>query len=268
MSRPLLDEAQLILIAAAASATTPAEVLASADVAALARVSAEIEACDDVLEVAAAALVGLAKERPFGADSKAVAWLACALIAPVEAARVAVSPADTIDLVGRAACGEATREHVREQLASRQTRCPACRRTIGADIPARPAPPSFRGTQVELVARCAVENRGHGRYGQPFPEPATVVDTPWRPVVANDETGAMIVLADTVPLLLLPDGERYVVAEATFVAGDLVGDWRSLIDHALVRTSVTADAIALDADGSRIDWSRLDQVLRPTHATA
>lgn len=267
MSRPLLDDARLILVAAAASATAPEDVLASTDVAALARVSAAIEACDDALDVAATALVGIARERPFGQDSNAVAWLACALAAPVEAARIAVSPFDAIDLVSRAARGAASREHVREHLASRRTRCPACRRPIRPDTTPTTRPP-MRSAPIELVARCAMEHRAHGRFGQPFPEPTREEDSRWRPVIVNRANGAMVVLADVAPLLLVPHGDSYVVASPTFVAGDLVGDWRPLIDHALVRTSVPADAVTLDAGGSMIDWSSLDQVLQPVISNA
>jgi hypothetical protein len=267
VSPPVLDEAQLILIAAAAAARAPEDVLASTDVAALARVSTAIEACDHALDVAAAALVGIAQEQPFGQDSNAVAWLACAMVAPVEAARVAVNRADAIDLVGRASRGVLTRELVREHLESGQTRCPACHRPVGhATTPTRRPP--IRSAPVELVALCAVEHRAHGRFGQPFNEPGREEDTPWRPVIANRANGAMIVLADAAPLLLVPDGDSYVVAEPTFVAGDLVGDWSALIDNALIRTSVPADVVALDSQGSMIDWSRLDHVMQPALADA
>lgn len=50
------------------------------------------------------------------------------------------------------------------------------------------------------------------------------------------------------------------VAVPPFV-GDLVGDWRALIADAPVRTSIPADAVALDTDGSMIDWSSLDLAL-------
>ena len=255
-SPPVLDEAQLVLIAAAASGVAPDEVLASTDVAALARVAAAIEGCHDALDVAATALVGIAQERPFGKDSSAVAWLACALAAPVEAARLAVNRADAVDLVGRASCGEASREHVREHLASRQTRCPTCRRPI-----AHATQPSMRSAPIELIARCAVEHGAHGRFGEPYPEPRREEDTPWRPVIMNRANGAMIILADEAPLLLVPAGDSYAVAVPTFVAGDLVGDWRALIAEAPVRTSIPADAVALHADGSMIDWSSLDVAL-------
>lgn len=268
MSRSQLDEAHLVLIAAAASATAPEEVLASTDVAALARVCAAIEACNDALDIAAAALVEIAKERPFGANSNAAAWLACALAAPTEAARLAARRSDAIELVGGASRGEATRVTVREHLASRRTTCPACRRPIAPDATTRggrrPLPP----TPMELVARCAVQHRSHGRFGQPIREPMRGEDTPWRPVVANQKTGAMIVLADEAPLLLVPVGDSYLVANANFVAGDLVGDWHTITAQALVRTSVPAEAVAVNDDGSMIDCSRLDRVLNRAHANA
>lgn len=263
MSRPLLDEERLVLIAAVASATRPEEVLAATDIAALARVTAVIDGCDDdPLDVAAAALVGIAKERPFGADSAATAWLACALLAPVEAARVAVDHAAAVELVRQASRGDACREQVRRHLTSARTRCPACGRPLTPDGEADGRRQSFRRTPIELVARCAVEHRAHGRFGRPLREPTHVEDTPWRPVLANPRTGAMIVLADAAPLLLVPDGETYVVAEPTFVAGDLVGDWRALTAHAVVRTSVPAAAITLDDHGTMIDASKLDETLR------
>ena len=254
-----LDEAQLLLIAAAVMASPPEEVLAATDVAALSRVSASIEACADPLDVAAAALVGIAAERPFGHDSKAVAWLACAVAAPAEAARLAADRSDAIELVRRAAHGEATRDLVRQQLANHRPTCPVCRRTLRPGP--RPGIGSTRSTSIELVARCAVEHRAHGRFGQAPVEPSRVADTPWRPVLSHGATGAMIVLADDAPLLLVPADEDYLVAHPTFVAGDLVGEWRSIIADAPVRTSVPGEAIVLSSDGSMIDWSRLRRVV-------
>ena len=266
MSAPQLDEAHLVLIAATVCAAAPEDVLDSTDVAALSRVCAVIETCREALDVAATALVAIATERPFGADSNAVAWLACALVAPAEAARVSADRAEALELVWRAACGDATVEDVREQLASRRIRCPACRRTVGPHAPN--ARSSFRSDPVELVARCAAEHGAHGRFGQPLRVADPVEDSPWRPVVQNQLTGAMIVLADAAPLLLVPDDEGYLVSEPTFVAGDLVGDWGALVDHARVRTSVAADAVALGPDGSMIDWPRLEDVLQSAYATA
>lgn len=103
-----------------------------------------------------------------------------------------------------------------------------------------------------------MEHGAHGRFGEPFPEPGREEDTPWRPVIVNQANGAMIILADEAPLLLVPAGDSDAVAVPTFVAGDLVGDWRALIADAPVRTSIPADAVALDTDGSMIDWSSLD----------
>ena len=268
MSSPRLDEASLILVAATAAARTPEDVLAATDMAALARVTASIDEADDALDAAAVALVAIAKERPFGADSDATAWLACALIAPAEAAHAALKGADAIELVRRAARGEATWEQVRERLAATGTSCPACGQPLPSEAPTAGKRPAPRCTPLELVARCAVQNRRHGRFGRPFTKPTPVEDTPWRPVLANRRTGAMIVLADDAPLLLVPEGETYVVAEATFVAGDLVGDWRGVLAKSVVRTSVPARAVVLDAHASTIDTSRLDELLQPVLALA
>ena len=267
MTSRRLDEAQLILIAAVASRTTPDAALAAADLSALARVVVAMEELDDILEIAAAALVEIARERPFGPASNAAAWLACALLAPADAEQLAADRSEALDLVARASSGEATREQVRERLASRRTRCPACRRTLGRGGTAGPRR-AVRPTPIELVARCAVEHRAHGRFGQPFRAPTREEDTPWRPVVTNPLTGAMIVLADAAPLLLVPRGERYDVIEARFVAGDLVGDWRALTDRAVVVASIAAGAVVLDADRSMIDTSRLDERLRRLPAFA
>src|SRR5205085_11839814 len=71
-----LDEADLSLVAAAASRADERALVDEVDVAALARISARSEEASTALEAGAAVLLGVLHERPFPSGNEAAAWLA------------------------------------------------------------------------------------------------------------------------------------------------------------------------------------------------
>ena len=167
---PVLDEAQLVLIASTVTGRHPQDTLTETDMSALARVTATIEACADPLDAAAAALVAIATERPFGEASRPAAWLACVLAAPKETARLAADESAVVQLVSRVSNRELGIDDVRAHLADQRGRlpwaCPSCGRTLHAHRRPRQGPLFVSPAPVELMARCAVEHGVHDRRGR------------------------------------------------------------------------------------------------------
>lgn len=191
--RHWLDEVELVHVAATATGRSPDEVLASTDIAALAHVVARLEAVPTAVEAAATALLEIGRQRPFGEGSAATAWLATAhllslgglqlRIGPIGAAGV-LSPDLSLEV---ADVVEVLREHGRPRpsrwgrvvqalfVASRPdgpsvVPCPACGLPVvcrRCDIIA--AGPWSASADVERVARCAVERRGHDRWAHRQP---------------------------------------------------------------------------------------------------
>lgn len=191
--RSWLDEAELVHVAAAATGLDAADLLGGADVAALARVAADLETATSPLDAAATALLGVLRHRPFAGASPATAWLAAAHLLGVEGRRLRIGPIGAASLIaalpdlshpvvvevllqqsdppqswlGRllGAFGE-----VRRADAPSVRPCPACGRPVVRHrLDLGREGPWTSAADAEVVARCAVAHREHDRWAHVRP---------------------------------------------------------------------------------------------------
>lgn len=258
-----MTEDELVWIAAAASATDPADVLAGTDVAALARLLAVAEAETDPTRTAAALLVGIVTQRPFPRDNRAAAVLAALWVLPAARNDDVDELVALVDAVeqGHAGIAEVAVHLAAPDRSRRLPRpCPDCRRPLHLRSTER-VWTMVGVSRFELVARCVSEHGAHGRRDEPSqPRHTTDVDAGWRPVVTGPDRTLRLVLADDGPVLLDLGGDGPHV-EATPLdhldATDLVGSWerlRSSTRGTERRHLVPRERVRLDDSGRLIDW--------------
>ena len=185
-----LDEADLVLVAAAALGADPQSLVDHANVAALARISARSEEAATAIEAGATVLLEIVHERPFPTGNEAAAWLAAVHLLDRNAVALDISDGDAAALVRQVAAGASDRAatvSVLEHHASppqtqwrrvvrwlrtprgaptpsvRAWSCPTCDRTVlRAQIPGG----WYGAIPSELVALCARQHGTHDRYGR------------------------------------------------------------------------------------------------------
>ena len=184
MKRTRLDESTLVWIAACAMKCEPEAVLATVDVAALARVVSACEAAGDVVAEAAAVLTATIEHRPFPTANRASAFLAAACV--LESARIRTRPIST-EIAAIVECTVDAEQRLRD-LVTAGTRaerylpypCPACGRRLRYRAEEfGPVSANFVGTsRYELTARCWYEHRVHSRAGTPLADvaPSEAID--------------------------------------------------------------------------------------------
>lgn len=223
----VVDEADLVWVGAVASGMDADDVLDGCDVAGLARVAAGCERAGTAVDQAAAAFVGIARERPFPRANGAAAWLAAAHVLAGRSLVLRAADGDVLSLLAAARSGAAGQAAVADALttwaaprsgALRRMRgwlrwlspvppaelwgaavpvawsCPVCgRRLRQPERDVRGMPMAWvTASPFELTARCWYEHRAHRRDGRPFaPAPgANGQDGSRRcPVVACGPTG-------------------------------------------------------------------------------
>ncbi|MDY7100940.1 MAG: hypothetical protein S0880_07105 [Actinomycetota bacterium] len=198
------DDVELVLVGAVAARRDPAKVLDTCDVAALVEIAERLERAGDPAAAAAAALVGIVRERPFGRANAAAGWLAAAHVLASAGLEVDLRAHEITSLVRRvqrggldeAALVEHLAAHVRpltgpwrraaRAIAHRLLRpvgptapvvrpCPAC------GLPVALSPTEHRSMVVggpdavryELTARCWYVHRTHRRDGRPLARTAS-----------------------------------------------------------------------------------------------
>jgi hypothetical protein len=261
-----LDEGWVVWVAARALHRDPGRLLAECDVAALAGVVADIDAVADngAVEQAATVLTAVARRRPFTAGNRAVAWLCAAVL--LDGAGVPIALDDEAAYAAVVAAEDGSRSA--DQLAAllggdaRATgptlgrSCPACGRQLhGYEGGAVGSGPLLVGTsRYELVARCWYEHRAHGRDGEALVAVEAPPADPWRPVVKDAGSEAVLVLTDDGAVLLLADGDGYrATVHREVPIGGLVGPWSSLADAGDMPTFVPAAWVRFDPTGALAD---------------
>lgn len=180
-----LDDAELVLVAAAATGLGADVLLDGCDVRGVASVVAATERATTPTGAAAALLVAMERHRPFPSGNLATAWLAAAHLVAADGLRLHVDPPTARRL---SACGDV--EAVEQGLvALARPRTGAFRRwfveprppsptalpcpTCGRLVPLRAADaclvrgPWALSAHIELRARCAVAGGPHLRDGRP-----------------------------------------------------------------------------------------------------
>lgn len=290
----VVDEAWLVWVAARATGVAPETLLTGCDVAAVARVVAEVEAAradgeDGVrsrradgrhvdgrhveqhpVVRAATVLVAVVRHRPFAAGNRAVAWLAAALTLVEHGTPIWLAEDDAVELVVGAEEGRVSVDEVAVALAAPGEalpwRCPACgnrlHRYERRDV--RRAVPLVGGSRHELVARCAFEHGGHDRSGRTAPKTAAGTVESWRPIVRQPSgRDAMLVLVDAGAVLLRGVAGAYEATQhRDLAAGALVGDWDVLGAQGEPLGRVDHGDLVVDATGGAVDWCRLASALR------
>jgi prophage maintenance system killer protein len=288
-----VDEADLVLIAAAASGADPGLVLDGTDVAALARIASCAQAAPTPEAAAAAVLVGVARGRPFPHGNRAAAWLAAAHVLARNGRHVRIRDEDALALVSGAERGDDGEGAVAWALAGHsverrrglrralgwmvsplrgsvvETRpCPLCSRPVRVHARDMASMPPGASARLVVSARCWRQNRAHGRDGRPHPAlpPVEDDDGRWCPVVTGPSYGgrrafAGMVGAGGVVFLPAPAGPEPESYEAVLVPGlcvsDLVGDWRRLSVRGVALGRAQAAWVRFDAAGVLLDWQRL-----------
>ena len=209
--RVTVDEGWLVCIGAAAAGADPHEVLAAADVGALARVVSDIEAGSvGPWQQAASALLAVAHHAPFRCANRAAAWLAAVDVLAQHGLRPSMTRAeDVLDVLETP--GSVEEVAGRLERTSWATRpCPACGRRLRFGDASKRDLVMVGMDRVELTARCWVEHRAHDRFGRPFQKAAAPAHEPvrWRPVVHLADRETLIVITDDGALVLARDQDR------------------------------------------------------------
>ena len=267
-ARARRDDVELVLLAASANDLDPHEVLASADMAALARCAAAVEAAAPGAEAASVALVEVLRRRPFAAGNRAAAALACAYLLADAGGRT-VADDVLVELVQAVEAGEvATATDAAAVLAEAGASgrralpwpCPACGRRLHVVDDRRGRRTLVSHDPTELRARCAQEHGVHDRSGRAVAPPERRSTERWAPVLQEPAGGAgsLLVLATDGPLLLTAVAAGWAVSRVgDLPVSALVGRWSGLGADGSRLGEVDADAVVLDGARSHLDVPRL-----------
>lgn len=264
-----IDEATLLWVAAVAVDEEPTALLATVDVAGLARIVAEVEATRDPVMAAAALLVGVIGDRPFPASNAAIGWLAATNLLAEAGYRVVARPKQVAQLCRRiraeALVADRVASALRGWLIPEGLGCPACGRRVYASdaIARRMVTPA--GAPFVLTARCAFEHGAHDREGRPVTPAPVRTWEPRQPLLARGPCGSLLVVAPDRTMVVSPYCDDPPIAKVSQVdhlsPGDLIGPWDSLLERSTPIGYVPADAVHVD-EHDRVDLARLGRALQ------